>query len=240
MDVSEQQAAAEEKIADLIFGAEESEEPQEAEKEADQDEYEPDPKPQVEGAESDDEDAEVVEAKEGDEFVEIEIDGEILEVPEKYKDYFLRQQDYTKKTQELSEQRREFEVRQQQLSEQQKLYEFQSSVADEVSQAQQLQYGIQQLKSYLSEQIDALSSKDIEKVRLQIDNAKDQYEQIVSGLHQKQQEFQQSQEQSRKELLKKGTEVLRTKVPEWSEETMGKAKEYAASLGIPAARVDSN
>jgi len=48
-------------------------------------------------------------------LVEVEYDGVVYEVPNTLKDAILRQKDYTQKTQEVAETRKEVELRQQQV-----------------------------------------------------------------------------------------------------------------------------
>lgn len=80
--------------------------------------------PEVEAEETESEEAEEGQSDETEEteeteeettegFVEIELEGEKFQVPEKLKDAFLRQQDYTKKTQEVAERRRQVEEQEQ-------------------------------------------------------------------------------------------------------------------------------
>lgn len=57
----------------------------------------------------------LAEPEAGEDFVEIEIDGKTIKVSPEGKDYLLRQQDYTKKTMELAEQRKAFEARQKEI-----------------------------------------------------------------------------------------------------------------------------
>ncbi len=56
-------------------------------------------------------------------YEDIEIDGEVVKVPAKYKDGYLRQADYTRKTQEVAARSKELETREAQIIERQKLSE---------------------------------------------------------------------------------------------------------------------
>jgi len=61
----------------------------------------------------------------------------------------------------------------------------------------------------------------------------------VNSITGKQAEHQQAQQQSHEELLKKGTEVLTQKIPNWGKESQEKLKDYAVSLGFSEAQVNS-
>lgn len=60
-------------------------------------------------------------AAEPEEVFEIELDGQVYEIPSALKGAFLRQADYTRKTQDLAEQRRALEAERQALAEQAQL-----------------------------------------------------------------------------------------------------------------------
>jgi hypothetical protein len=116
-------------------------------------------------------------------------------------------------------------------------YEFAQKVIPDVLRAQQLESQVDQTHKYLRDNIDSLSHTDIEKLRMAIEDARGQRDKIVSELTQKQQEFQQAQEQAQGELLKKGTEVLRSKFPNWGEEAQKQVRDYALSTGFTEAEV---
>ena len=84
----------------------------------------------------------------------------------------------------------------------------------------------------MRENIDSLSSTDIEKIRFTIEDTRRQRDELVQSLQNKQTEFQQAREQSYVELLDKGTEVLRQKIPNWGKDEQGKLRDYALSIGI--------
>ena len=229
---TEAQEAAEKAVENMIFGPEEGEQVEESSET--EEEYEPDPKPVVEGEESDEElKAEEVE---GDPIEEFEWNGQIIEAPKSIKDSLMLQQDYTQKTQAVAAERKELEVRAENLTRVNKQYEFAQSVQEDVLKAHQLQTAIAETKTYLRNNVgqgDDLSATEIERVRLQIDEATDQLNDILGKVQTKSNEFQQAQEQSLAELLTKSTEVLRQKVPGWGEAHEGQIKDYALAQGIP-------
>ena len=224
---AEKTRSAEESIGDFLFGPDEPEE----------EEYEPGPNIVPEGDEPEDEEVEAAEEKdevEGTEgtVVEVEYDGKLYEVPEELKDALLRQSDYTTKTQEVANQRKEVEVALGQLMQQREAFEFAESIREDVLKAEQLEAQANQYHQYLRDNIDTLSPTDIEKLRMAIEDARQQRDQIGHGVQSKQQEFQQAQQQSMQELLNRGTEVLRGKIPGWGEEHQKQVREYATSLGF--------
>lgn len=195
--------------------------------------------PEVEEVEASEEAEETVEAveEEAEPVVEIEIDGEVLEVPEKYKDYFLRQADYTQKTTELASQRKQVEVNLGQIKKAQEQFAFAESIREDVAKAQKLEGDANQYHEYLRANIDNLSSTDIEKLRLAIDDARRERDQIVQSVQGRYAEFQQAQEQSLAEILNKGTEVLRQRIPGWGEQQQKQVRDYALANGFSEAEI---
>lgn len=232
--VSAKEAAAQ-VATDFMFG---KEEPQEEVQEAPVESEDVQDEPQEELA-AEEEVQEDIPQEETAEVVEIEVDGELLEVPAKYKDYFMRQADYTQKTQQLSEQRKETEILQSQVRAKAEEFEFAQSVWDDVIKVQNLQTQAEQYTQYLRDNIDSLSSTDIEKMRLAIQDAKDESQTIATQVQQKQQEFQQSQQQAFQELLNKGTEVLRSRIPGWGEDHQKQVRDYALQTGFSEEEINS-
>ena len=232
--MSTEQTTAEEAVADILFGPEETPEETPVEDE----EYQPDPKPVEEGEEAEPEEVEAqeVEEVEGDPIVEFEWNGQLIEAPTSIKDSLMLQQDYTQKTQDLAASRKELEVRAESINRVNQQYEFAQSIQKEVLQAHQMQGQIDEAKKYLRSNVgqgDDLSAVQIEQIRLAIDEQQDRLSGIVNSIQSKSSEFQQAQEQSLTELLNKSTEVLRQKVPGWGDSQEAEIKDYALSQGIP-------
>ena len=218
--------AAEEGVADFLFGKAEPEE---------EFEYEAGQEPVEEGEDSSEEESEEAEEpdEEGElEFVEVEYDGKLYEVPTELKDALLRNSDYTQKTQEVSSKRKEVDVLREQIQSKYEEFQFAESIRDDVSKAEQLNAQADQYHKYLRENIDTLSHTDIEKLRMAIEEARTERDKIGHSIQGKQQEFQQAQKQTREELLKKGTEVLKSKIPQWGESHQKQAMEYGLNLGF--------
>lgn len=225
-----EERTVEDRVADLVLGAEEAEVPEPVEAAVEEPETDAPEGDEVTDEPEDDE-PEVTAETEAPEFVEIEIDGDLYEVPPKLKDAFLKNSDYTQKTQEVAAQRKEWETRVAQVDAEQKKYEFLDSVQDEMSQIQSIDATIPQYKQYLRDNIDSLSSTDIEKIRFQIEELQGNRNEIAQALQKKTQDFQQAQEQSQKELLDKSTEVLRSRIPDWSK-VEGDVTKFVLDLGF--------
>lgn len=169
---------------------------------------------------------------EGDDLVEVEFEGQLIEAPKAVAEALMKNADYTKKTQTLSADRKALEVQTGEVKELAKQYEFAQEIQPDILKAQQLEQQAEQAHQYLRDNIDDLSSVDIEKIRLAVDDARSERDKLVESLKVKQTEFQQAQEQSHKELLDKGTEVLRSRIPGWGEKSQAQVREYALAAGF--------
>lgn len=232
MDAQPEERSVEDRIADY-FGPEEEPE-QQAEPEVEEVE-EVEATEETEGEEPE----QKAEEDEGPGFVEMEIDGQLYEIPEQLKDHILRQQDYTQKTQELSAQRKEAEAIRAAVQQEQAKYQFLESVQDEMQQAEMLKAQIDQVQQYRREQIDSLDYKDLIKLDSHRDELQAQLNALGQSLQTKQQEFQQAQQQSITELLDKSTEALKSKIPNWGEETQKQVRDFAIQKGFSEEELNS-
>lgn len=233
--MAEETASVEDRIAEH-FGL--SDEPEEVEETAEVEETE-----EVTDEPEETEEAEEPSASDEPALEEIEIDGQLYEVPPALKEAFMRNADYTQKTQTLSAEKKQYEVLAQQVDTAQKQHEFVSSIANELFQVQKLDSDIQQYRDYMKANIDSLSGQDLERIRFQIEESRLQKDALTQAVQTKYQEFQQAQEQSIKELRDKSTEVLRGKIPNWSESLEKEVTDYGRQLGftenqIAVARLD--
>lgn len=207
-------------------------------------EYEADQEPEIEDEDLPDPEPPVVEGDEApkDEtegFEDVEYEGKLYSVPVELKDALLRTNDYTQKTQEVAATRKEAEILRQQNIQALQNFQFAESIQGDVLKAQQLEDQATQAHQYLRDNIDSLSATDIEKIRLAVDDARKERDDLVRAVQGKQQTHQQAQQQSRAELLTKGTEVLRQKIPGWGDGGQAQVRDYALSAGFTEEEVQS-
>ena len=183
------------------------------------------------------EEAEQAETPAEEDLVEVEFEGQIFEAPKAIAEALMRTGDYTQKTQELSTQRKELEVQHDNLRRVDSQYKFALSVQDDVMKAHQLEQQIEQARVYMRENIDGMSHTDLEKIRMAIDETRLERDRIISSVTTKNTEFQQANEQSLKELMDKGTEVLQQNIPGWGKEQQGQVRAFALSSGFTEAEI---
>ena len=214
------QEAAEEAIAEMIFPdapEEKTEEPEKTE--------------EVESTEETEEEREVIPESEG--LEEIEIEGTLYEVPPQLKEAFMRNSDYTQKTQEVASQRKELEIQAGNLKLVNGQYEFAQAVQADIIKAHRLDEQVEEARTYLRNNVATLTHTQIEQIRIGIDDFTANRDKIIQDITSRNTEFQQAREQSLKELSAQSTEVLRQKVPGWGDTHEAEIRDYALSLGIP-------
>ena len=110
--VAPEPQTAEEKIADMMFGPEHQGDPEPQQEAAE----EPiDQEVEAEAQEEENVEQDASEEVSGPEFVELEIDGQLYEVPKSLEGHLMRDKDYTQKTQEVAAERKTVEAIQAQV-----------------------------------------------------------------------------------------------------------------------------
>jgi len=203
-----QELSIEDRFQNLL--APEQEEPQQQDNEEEATEAE-----EVETQEGDEPD-EQVEAEEEEaepDLVEIEVDGESYKVPEALKDKIMLQADYTRKTQEVAEQRKAVEQAQAQLQVQAQLQ--QQSLAEYA----RLTAINDQLQQYNQVDWNALYDSDpAEFVRLKEGRRDliDQYNGLNNAIAQQQQQQIAKQQEITLQAIQEGQKVLAREIPSWN------------------------
>lgn len=172
-------------------------------------------------------------------FIEIEIGGKKYEVPEELKDGYLLQADYTRKTQSLSDYRKEVELQQKQLETTQKEHEFIQEIQPEINNLGYLNAQIQQIENDLQMNLSTLTSEDLFRRKIEVDGLKEKATALKTELEAKYGEFQKAQEQSYTELLNKGAEILKETIPDWTADKQKELREFALAQGFNEQEVNS-
>lgn len=173
------------------------------------------------------------------ELVEFDIDGQTYQAPQAVADAVMRNSEFTQKTQKLSEQRKQYEINIGQVQETQKAYEFAKTIQGDQLEIRQAQNIIAEYEQYFDQNVREMDPAQVAQVQNAIRQAERFISQKNSEITTKQQEFQQAQEQSLRELLNKSTEVLRSKIPQWGESHQTEMKEYGLGLGFTEAEITS-
>ena len=212
------------------------------------DEVSEDEESEEESEEEEEESEESEEEEEGEEEPDVyvvKVDGADVEVSlDELVSGYSRQSDYTKKTQELSEQRKQLEAYAQQAqAEIQQTQMFRQQYVDAASQAIQNQYS----------QLQSLESTDWERLKLEDREEyltkRDEYREIQSNIQREQQGVQQAMHQQEQEQAHMMQQTLADEhakmveiIPQWADpkikaEIAGGLRDFALSKGFSSDEV---
>ena len=179
--------------------------------------------------------AEPEEAESEEELVDLDLDGEIYQMPKKVAEGFLRQQDYTRKTQEvaaerqtLQEQRQSIENERQaftpQVQAQQQLFQAHANIA--AIDAQIAQYNNLDWQQLIDQ--DPVQAMKLER---SLNVLKENRNQAVQGVIQQQQEFSFKQQQEFAQQAEQARTELMKRIPNFNQETAKALREYGTKQG---------
>jgi hypothetical protein len=160
---------------------------------------------------------------------EIDYDGEKYKVPKKLREAFLRQQDYTQKTQAVAEQRREVEARQQYLAQQAQIQQQHIAEFAEVHNLNS------QLQQYAQIDWNALIDSDpVQAMKLdrQMKELQQRRDYIAQSVHTKQQQAQLEMQRENAKRIQEGQAVLSREVNGWSPEVAKSLREFGKEVGF--------
>lgn len=225
MDTNQDNGVSVEDVADLLGdGLEEIRDENEA--------AEPTDEPQIE--ESQEDQPEVADTDDG--LVEAEFEGKSYKVPQELKDALLRQADYTRKTQEVAEQRKAVEERQAALEQQQNL------MATQFEKAVQLRGMQEKLQQFEALDWNAISEQDpSQAMKLNVAYQKLQREaqQAAYELNQSQAQQQQLTVQQRQQKLQEAQQELFKYIPNFNAEVAEKIRKTAHEYGVSDQEINS-
>jgi hypothetical protein len=193
---------------------------------------EPTDEPQIEESEQDQ--PEVAETDDG--LVEAEFEGKNYKVPQELKDALLRQADYTRKTQEVAEQRKAVEERQAALEQQQQL------MATQFEKAVELRGMQQKLAQFEALDWNAIAEQNpSEAMKLNVAYQKLQREaqEAAYALNQSQAQQQQLTVQQRQQKLQEAQQELFKYIPNFNAEVAEKIRKTAHEYGVSDTEINS-
>lgn len=158
------------------------------------------------------------------------------ELIEKLKAERLMQADYTRKTQEVAETKRQIEANRQAFETERQVH-FQNM--QEVATIKAIEM---QLQNFNGIDWNALSDQDpVQAMKLdrQVRQLQAQREQAIASVTQRHQQFTHAQQQEAARQLEEGRKVLQRDIPGWGVELAEKLKAYALSTGYTQAEVDA-
>jgi hypothetical protein len=162
------------------------------------------------------------------EFQEIEYEGKTYQVPPEIKDAILRQSDYTRKTTEVSERQRALEQKELQHKAFESERRFHETVKADINLIQEIDFQIKQWKSV---DVTGMSSEELWKISRQVDQLKDQRQQLSNGINGKWSGFQQEQQGLMQQARAKAEEFVSKAVKGWGPEVQKALTDYGVAQG---------
>jgi hypothetical protein len=169
-------------------------------------------------------------------FEEVEYEGELYQVPPKLKEAVIRQSDYTKKTQEVAEQRKLVEHQQSQLRVMQEQANFEKAVAPQLSEINRIDAQLAQYDQLNWRELDA-ENRTLHMLEMQrLEKLKAVKENEIKG---KQQEHSQKLNEQMRKLQAEANDVLKTRVPGWNESVAKEVGKWAVDNGFTQEEVSN-
>lgn len=162
---------------------------------------------------------------------EVEYEGAKYQLPPELKSALMRQQDYTRKTQEVAERERMVVLRQQQ---QQIEQTFQQSVGPENQALAELDAAI---KQYNQVNWQALDTDSLVKTRHALDMLKEQRSEVQKQVEGKRAQFHEEASRLRQDLFRKSNDYLTKRIPKWGAEVQRELITYGQAEGFSDAEL---
>lgn len=166
------------------------------------------------------------------EYAEIERNGKRYQVPKELESEFMMQGDYTKKTQEVAEKRRELEAFEERVKQQAQVSE------EELHERATLVNVTSQLQQYQTVDWDALQDEDpmaAQKHWRTFQTLEKQYAQLSGNLQQRQEVRTREAQQETAKRIEETRAFAQKSIPGWSPELDSKIQEFVESKGISKA-----
>lgn len=172
--------------------------------------------------------------------VEEDIDGVKLrgkkEALERIKAERLMQADYTRKTQDVAEQRKSIEAREQAF---QQAAQNHQAYIKEISQVVAIDERLNQFSQVNWQQLTDQDPVQALKLHTEFTQLQAYKGQLVNTLTQKQQQAQQQEQRETARHLMEAASVLKRDIPNWSPELGGKLSDYGKTLGFDEAAMSN-
>jgi hypothetical protein len=181
----------------------------------------PQDEPLTESIDSPDEGDSGQEASPDDDSEEIEHEGQKYKVPKALKGAFLMHSDYTRKTQELAEQRKEAEATRE------RYLKADSELVEAKAQEKAIETSLKEFEQVDWNKFSETDPVQAQKLFFQYQQLKDLKNQATQRTAQLEQTRTSEQQQHIAKLYAQGQEVLSRDIPNWNPETAKKVSEFA-------------
>jgi hypothetical protein len=210
------------RIDSALFGTPKPPKPQQAPQQ-----QEPEIQAEAGDSESAIDDNSTAEQQTQEETFELELEGDKYVLPKKLEKAVLQERDYTQKSQSLADQRRLVELKEQQFQVRELHQKFNTDVANEVRQMQMIDAVLEQPVNW-----QGMSTDEAFRHKIQLDDLRQQRDKIAKAVQDKYQTWQTQQQTSQQELQRKTIEVLRSRIPTWSDAVANEVTTHFRERGL--------
>jgi hypothetical protein len=176
------------------------------------------------------------EAETAPQFEEVEYDGEKYQVPPKLKEAIIRQSDYTKKTQEVAEERKLVKHQLEQIRVASLQKEFTKAVEPELKEIYTID---QQLAQYDQVNWREIPAEDRSLHMLEMQRLEKLKAAKLGEVEQKRVQFDAKYQEQVRELQSNAQKLLKDRIPQWSETTAKETRDWAISNGFTDEEINS-
>lgn len=171
----------------------------------------------------------------GPQLTEVEIDGKLYTVPEEIKDGYLRQADYTKKTQEVAQARRHVEAMLQAASQ---AVQASQQFADVIGQIKAADASLEAFHSLNWNELRATDPVEYAAKQADFVRWQSYREGLVRNLADAKQRVDYAQAQESAQRVQQGAQFLAQQIPGWGEQKMKEIRSAAQRYGYQDAELD--
>lgn len=169
-------------------------------------------------------------------LAELEWDGAKYQVPVKLKDAFMKNEDYTRKTQELAEQRKAVD----QLRDISQTKQMDSIFAEQIQPDMQQ---VAMIDAYLAQvskmDMSQMSMEAVFRQKMEIDGLKERKAELKEAIASKRTQFNQSVQERIKELRGKSRELASKSIQGFNEQIEAEVRKFASAEGLAEPEIDN-
>ena len=177
-----------------------------------------------------------VPAETAPEFEEVEYNGKTYQVPPELKEAVIRQEDYTRKTQDLAQVRKLLEHSNEQIKVASLQNQFSKSVEPELNEIRQLD---SQLSAYENVNWREIPAEDRTLHMLEMQRLEKARAAKLGEIELKRQQFDGNFKEQVKKLQAEAKKLLKERIPNWSEQTEKETRDWALSNGFTEDEINS-
>jgi len=182
------------------------------------------------------EEAAAEEAPVDDGFDDLDWEGQTIRVPKGLKEAVMRTDDYTRKTQELAEQRKTLEQLQTAAQQQMARETFERSITQEKQE-------IAVIDAYLAQarkmDMTAMTAEQMFRAKMELDSIKERRSELQAAIDGKHAQFQTDMQNKLNELRGKTRELASKSIQGFNEETEKAMREFAKTEGLGDFEIDN-